>query len=371
MDLDKELVNFLLLDIPELTQRQDGFMDIAGIQYHENTITQIYSYFLDREKNQDISDLFLESIIDLVTIKSNQTERLEFDNLYCSLEYRTNKGNRIDLVITSTSKGETGKQTTKSALIIENKIFSSVHNDLHDYYDSIDAMQKVGILLTLRPINIQNELKDKFINITHSEWISQLKSRGLPTNLTYNNYVYLNDFINNMENLTDKNTMNTDAKFFFQYPSKVLRAKQTHDAAYNYVISQLRIVADKLGWNFYGNSWSWRHFWDSKNQAQVYFAIVLDKAVSEQPELTIFLEIYKDALKREIEFRQLLNKNGFYKYLDDDKKSNLSWAHLAFKTYKLQLEDLEGLSDYLYDKLQRDFMPPYQLLTSNLGSADT
>ncbi|WP_448522327.1 PD-(D/E)XK nuclease family protein [Schleiferia thermophila] len=370
-DYDKDLIDFLLLEIPEPKQRQDGFMDIVGVQYHENTITQIYSYFLNRERSPDISDLFLESIIDLVMIKTNRTERLEFDNLFCSLEYQTNKGNQIDLVIASTSEGENGKQISKSALIIENKIFSGVHNDLHDYYDSVDATNKVGILLTLRRHNIPNDLQNKFINITHSEWMLQIKSRGLPTNLTYNNYVYLNDFINNMENLTDSNAMNTDAKFFFQYPSKVLRAKQTHDAAYNYIVSQLRIVAEKLGWSFYGNSWSWRHFWDSKNQAQVYFAIVLDKAVSEQPELTIFLEIYKDALKRETEFRQLLNENDFYKLLDDDKKSNSSWAHLAYKSYRLQLNDLERLSDYLYDKLQEDFMPAYNLLTNNLSSSTT
>lgn len=364
-DFDKELIELLLLEIPEPLPKQEGFMDIAGVQYHENTITQIYSYFLNRERNQSISDLFLESIIDLVMVKTNCTERLVFDDVFCSLEYQTQKGNRIDLVITSASERSAGKQNTGSALIIENKIFSGLHNDLDDYYNSVDALNKVGILLTLRPFKLSNDVKDKFINITHAEWMLQLKSKGLPANLSYNQYIYLNDFISNMENLTDNNTMNNEAKFFFQYPSKVLRAKQTFDAAYNYVVSQLKMVAEKLDWNFYGNSWAWRHLWDSKNEAEVYFAVTLDKVVSEQPELTLFLEIYKDALKKETEFRQLLEENGFYQLLDDDKQSNSSWAHLAFKSYKLQLNDLERLSDYLYDKIQEDFMPAYNLLTKN------
>lgn len=366
-NLDNDLIEFLLLEIPEPKQYDDGFLDIVGVQYHENTITQIYSYFLNRERNPEISDLFLESLIDIVLVKMKQIERLEFDNLYCHLEYRTKKGNRIDLVIESSTEIYVGKQSTKSALIIENKIFSGVQNDLHDYYDSVDANKKVGILLTLRPFNISSDLNDKFINITHSEWMQRVKSRGLPTNLSVNNYVYLNDFINNMENLTDKNTMDTEAKFFFQYPSKVLRAKQIHDSAYNYIIVQLKIIAEKLEWSFYGNSWSWRHFWDKKNESEVYFAIALDKVLTEQPELTVFLEIYKDSLKKETEFRQLLDENGFYNFLEDDKKSSTSWAHLGFKTYKLQLNELEKLSDYLYDKLQEDFIPAYNLLTKNLS----
>jgi len=362
MNLDKELIDFLILDLPSAKIKPDTFLDLVGVQYHENTITQLYAYFLDRSNNKSVSDLFLNSLIDLITLKSSIKERIEIDNHCCDLEEQTDKGNRIDLLISSQNIN-TKKRDGIAAIIIENKIFSGLHNDLEDYYHSTKAQTKIGILLTLRPHQIPPLYADKFINITHVEWVTQIKANGLPTGLSINEYVYINDFINNMENLTDSNVMNQDARFFFEYSSKVLRAKQTYEAAYNYIISQLKILSEKLEWTFYGNSWNWRHIWDAKNQSHVYFSIILEKAVASEPEITIYLEIYKDALKMEAEFRQVLSDNNIYAYLEDDKIANNSWAHLAFKTYKLKMENLENLSTYLYEQIQKDFIPAYNLIS--------
>jgi hypothetical protein len=365
---DTELLEFLSLEFPLEIQREDGFMDIVGVQYHENTITQIYAYFLNTEINPEISRLFLDSLLEVIASKDNRKiDNLEFDDFKCNLEVVTSKGNRVDLVIESKTEDEFSLET-KSALIIENKIYSGVWNDLQDYYESnnTNVLRKQGILLTLKKHKISDDLKDIFINVTHSEWIDQIKSNGLPSNLSLNKYVYLNDFINNMENLTQSNSMNEDAKFFFKHASKVLRAKKTHDEAYIYVINQLKIVAEKIGWKFYGNSSSWRHIWDADKEAQVYFSLVFENIISEQPEITIYLEIYKDALNRYDEFSNLLNENGFFNNLTLATKSTRGYAHLAYKTYKLDFSQIEDLSGYIYDKLNEDFIIAYKLIESNI-----
>ncbi len=44
--------------MPVAQQPRDGFMDIVDVQYHENTITRIYAYFLNRKKNVQLRIYF-------------------------------------------------------------------------------------------------------------------------------------------------------------------------------------------------------------------------------------------------------------------------------------------------------------------------
>ncbi|WP_276372705.1 PD-(D/E)XK nuclease family protein [Chryseolinea sp. H1M3-3] len=367
LNLDDDLLKFLLLEIPIPKQRDDGFMDIVEVQYHENTITMIYAYFLNPKKNKAIADLFFSTLLEIVQAKSFD-KKFQFDNYRCYTEYFTNKGNRIDLLIKS---GDDICRAEDSAIIVENKIFSGIHNDLEDYWDSIKSIpeNKVGILLTVSPTNTPKEYAHlEYLNITHEEWINGIKSRGLPHDLTSNEYVYLTDFIKNMETIKKGNTMSPDAKFFFEYTSKVLRAKDTYDAARSHVITQLQILSEKLQMKLLGNSVSWRHIWDEKSW--VYYVFGIENILTNEPSIRVILEIYSEGLSKEVDLRTLLNEKGFYSTLADDHQSNKSWAHLAFKDYTLSLPELEHLAETLHQKIVVDFSDAYEMVRKYLHGSD-
>lgn len=362
-----DLREILLLDFPLVETKADTFMDLANVVNHENTISHIYSYFLNREKNQLVAELFLSSLIDVVKQKKQDFD-ISFNGHHCYLEYSTKKGNRIDLVISSDSMIGT---THDSALIIENKIYSWVHNDLCDYYNSVEAKNKLGILLTVWPEKLEDNLNDRFVNILHSEWIEKIKSKGLPPNLTTNKYIYLNDFLNNMENLYTKSNMDNDTKFFFENSQKIIRATQTMEAAFKFIGLQLEEAAQKMQMEAAGNGQIYRHIW--RKDLQVYYAIVIDSIVygdnkTKKPTVSIYLEIYKEALKKEEELRKLLSDNDIYSYLNDDKASNSSWAHLAFKEYELNITDIETLGEFIADKIKADFHKGFDLVNQYLNS---
>jgi hypothetical protein len=354
-----DLLELLMLEIPAATKNRETFLSIANNHYKENTISRLYAYFLSKDKNESIATLFLQALIDLIPHTSKEDQFL-IDNVdyFVEVEVPSKKG-RIDLLVMIEEELE-NKEKSKTAIIIENKIFHQVNNDLEDYWNSVDANKKFGVLLTLKPHEIEETLQPRFINITHIQWVTAIKRRGLPAGLSMNEYVYLNDFITNMENLTTQTTMTDDAEFFFKYPSKVLRAKQTLDAAHEYIITQLRIVAQKAGKDLYGASWSWRHIW--KQGDLVYYVFEIDKVFTATPELTIYLEVYKEALRYEKNLRSLLTEAGTYAILNDDGKSTSSWAHLAMKTYSLEPSNLKTFTFFVEDKLTTDFKRAFKLV---------
>jgi hypothetical protein len=357
-----ELVDLLLMEVPAHKRRKEGFLDILDVPYHENSITRIYSYFLDAERNRQIAAMFLDALLDLVKTRSGKN--LEFGNHFCQIEYNTAKGNRIDLLIKT---GGDECELSDHAIIIENKIFSPVRNDLRDYWDSIVVKEqnKVGILLTLYPSKIPAGLQHQFVNVTHNEWMKEVKSRGIPCDLEPELYVYLNDFIRNMENIAkDANSISEDAKFFFEHSGKILRAKQTYDAARSHILGHLQIVSEKLRMNLYGNSQGWRHIWDYKSH--VYYVISIEETLSADPHIIIYLEIYKDALLKEADIRKLFTEMSVYTKLHDDRLSNKSWAHLCYKRYPLNRTELEHLADRVHEIILDDFLVPYELVSNYL-----
>ena len=363
-NIDKELISLLSLEIPEPEIKKEGFLDIAGVQYRENTITKIYAYFLDQNKNRDIADLFLESLTELVADKL--TNEIGFDDYYCSLEYPTKKGGRIDLVILS-SKNDSAGFDENTALIIENKIYHNVHNDLEDYYESIDAKSKAGVLLTLSSQKIHDTMKDYFVNITHKEWMEKIKSKGLPTDIPIELYVYLNDFITNMENLSKNNKMNEQARFFFNHTTKVLRAKETYSEAHSFIIRQLGILADDKNLKKSGNNLTYCHMWDEEKDSRVYYSIDFSRLLSsetERAELRVYIEVYKEAVEKKEELKNILDSKGFFTEgkLIEGTKSDKNYAHLAYKSYNLTLKDIEILSVFLKDKIENDLKGAYELI---------
>ncbi len=54
---------------------------------------------------------------------------------------------------------------------------------------------------------------------------------------------------------------------------------KTYDAAREHVINQLKVFAEKIGLQVYGNSSGWRHVWDYKSH--VYYAIGFDQTLKE------------------------------------------------------------------------------------------
>lgn len=362
--MNNDLYSLLATDIPSAPVQPDGFLDITMQGHKENIISRIYGYFLNRAKNEAIANVFIDSLLELVSEECNKD--FSFESYECYLEYGTNNGNRIDILIKSESAQE--------AIIIENKIYHGLFNDLEDYWNTINYPEanKVGILLTLNKSNIPIAVRGKFINITHNQWIERIKQKGIPPKLSANEYVYLTDFIRNIENLTKSETMNEQAKFFFENTDKVLKAIETQQEAEKFIKTQLELCSkriatdyDNQNWHISGTGWGYRQIWDGTSH--VYYTIIYDELLKPNKEVNIIIEIYEEAIKREQELIETLKDCKEYINLYRQGRKTPHWIHFAANKYHVSSADMERLCDFVYETIKRDFEAVMNVILKTLN----
>lgn len=173
----------------EKIEKEKTFLEIARIAHQEVVISNILAFYLDINEEHELGDALLASLLESAEIEIEKP----IMEVSIEREYRTKKGNFIDLII----------QTDEFVLGIENKIYSSVYNDLSDYAETIESINPKAykILLSLSE-ETESAQKANFINVTYKMLLNNLKTK-FGTIMKYENkwHVYMGDFIKNIENL--------------------------------------------------------------------------------------------------------------------------------------------------------------------------
>lgn len=357
----EEFYKLLALDIPKVPANELGFLDVVGHTTRETTICNVYRYFLDPELSPHISPLMLETLKGLIDEKYNGqgvTKELDLTDFGVKLEHGTGSG-RIDIALESPA--------TQSVVIIEAKVYHSLQNDLEDYwnYFKYPAINKAGIVLSLESLSEAEIGNSNFVSITHCEWLNQVRGKGLPVGLPVKEYIYFNDFVNNMNNLTKPRTMNASAEFYIEHSDKVKRAIKTQSEAYNYAVSSVERVAAHFGWTAYGTSSYWRNLWNQEEKETVYITAYPETIADEKGKVKLILEIYGVAIPFEKELRGLLPSKMMPEYWNGGGK-----MHLASMTYNLALKDLPKLSEKMIEFIEKDFEPVRKDLLKFLKKKD-
>jgi hypothetical protein len=151
LDLDeKRRLRKLLLKLQRANldkpKRRATFMEVAGIQHREVTISKVLAFLMESEAEHGMGDLWIRSLLEAA---ANTDERFNLEALQtfptsCSTEVVTanvERSLRIDIVA----------ETPDLVLGIENKMGASLYNDLEAYAGQVRDMAggRVPLLLTL------------------------------------------------------------------------------------------------------------------------------------------------------------------------------------------------------------------------------
>ncbi len=219
MDFDK--LKILLDDFQKVniksTSIEPTFMDISGFPHYENVCSNILKFFFLSEEAHGLKDLFLRAL--LKTVGEDVNHYITVDDVI--REQTTNKGNRIDIVIL----------TDEYVIGIENKIFASVYNDLHDYSSYLDGIGKgKKIYKVLLSIYSTKSNGSDFVNIRYSELFNAINGLiGNYWNGASQKYLtYLSDFMQTIMRIEGDLKMDNDlAKFLndnLEETQKLLKA---------------------------------------------------------------------------------------------------------------------------------------------------
>ena len=339
-----ELTSLLSLTIPEAVPSPNGFLEIIRKSHHENINSSIYAYFIN-SKEPFVSELFLNSLLELIEEQSGRN--FSFGEAFAECEVKTATG-RLDILISDKLGNE--------YLIIENKIYHWLHNDLMDYWNHVKAPdeKKIGILLTLEKHAIPEHVQGKFINITHGEWISRIKSKGIPFGISPRTNTYITDFVNTIDHLTKSYEMDEQSKFYFQHANRILKVQETIGAAHRFLNDQFQLIADKLGLQNYGNALEWRNFWDADNNIDIYMTIVTSPLLRGELRYQLILELNRKDKERYLEIESLLKDDPQFKLMRRGE-SKWSYIHFGVRSYEITMEELESFAEIVVKKIQEDF----------------
>lgn len=339
-----ELSHFFNSDFPAKTIREKTFLDIINYQTRENTISAIYAYFLDWRMSQPISDLFIEVLQNIIEEKAKKRYDLVEYEVYTEYPTMDRKG-RIDIVLFS--------KISKSVIIIENKIYHYLNNDLQNYWDTFphyDHCNKVGIILALNNLPTPNE---NYISISHLELINRIEEKGIPTNISLREKIHLEDFISNIKEITKQQTMDEKVKFYLEHSQKIELALGFRTDTARYIIESIHKTAKSFNWEVYGNTMDYKQIWDEKNDVRIFYTLFPDLLLTKK-ELKIVIEIDSRAMEFYDEIHYFLNEKQLFNddFCQSHHKTN-HCAHLGFVSYKLNEEDYEDLASLIIDKVSK------------------
>ena len=348
MTTNPELLEMLLLDYPILTSKKDGFLDIINMQSSEVINSSLYSYFLNQHKNPELSKVFFTALIQLIELKSGKN--IAFATYDCTTEVVTASNKRIDILITSNDRDYPG------SIIIENKIYHYLNNDLEIYWNhrTDEESQKAGVYLTLYNEKVPEPYTHSFHNITHLEWIDAIKKIGLPPGLSINEYVYVNDFIKTIEELSMiTNTEMID--FYLEHSEKIARAEAVKNAAQEFTLTELSKTASGLGLKRSGNNGHCCYFLQKNDELRYYYTIIYENLFS-QKQLSIIIELYDKGLQEVAELDDILRETEAFKKLKwEARASGGKWMHYLSKDYVLEKHEIKNLSNFVRMKINEDF----------------
>lgn len=362
-----ELTALLLQDIPEPEQRRLGFLDIITQNTKENTINDVYQYFLSSAKSPILSGLLMDSLLELIEIgyaEKGIKKELEISDYEVYREYNTGKG-RIDLVIEGAEKS--------SVIIIEVKIYHWLANDLKDYWNAFKDYKdenRAAIVLTLEPTKQASEKNTNFINITHEQWLNHARNKGIPHNVPIEQIVYFNDFVDNMNHLTRSNMVTEEVLFYLNHAEKIDKAIDTKEAAFNFVIDQLSTVASTFEWTLHGNSKHYRHLWDKDNRATAYYAVLPESILHRKGVVKVKLELYSKAIPFKNEVYKLIQKDISEHGLSLGTDGSQYYQHIAYKEYEVSPSEFSDMAEIVIAGIKKDLEPVRQKIMVFLKEHD-
>ena len=218
MNLDQEYEVILGYKPTPAADYEVTVFDISGYPHYENVISNWYAFFLETSNQHGLGDLFYKSLREMIG-----GEYIDDSDCFVEREYQTVNGGRIDLIVYE-GKSDYGEEYL-NPIIIENKIYASPYNDFADYNDSIQAQggesNKKCVVLCLAKTN--SDLDGDFVEYTHQEYMNRVKDNlpGFIMNLNAKYLCLLQDFIANIEFLTNGTDVEERHKFYLENAEKI------------------------------------------------------------------------------------------------------------------------------------------------------
>lgn len=208
-----EWLDDFLKSLPKVSKVRRNFMEIAGFPKWETVNSNLLAFYLDKTAEHGFGDLFFKSLLQLIDQEGNDLYKSDY---YVEREVYTTNGKFIDIVITSVEVDNNDKHLW--SIILENKIYADLYNDLEEYWTSVKAHNKLGVVLSVWKVKEQDKLtklsekKMPYANITHKDLINKVQENMSSYFLSSDDrhLIFLQEYISNVKTFYPNNNRMKD-----------------------------------------------------------------------------------------------------------------------------------------------------------------
>lgn len=198
-DYQKLIDDFIKAGITNRAEKMErNIFEIAGYPHYENVVSNILAFFFDTREQHGYQDCWIKSLMECYLSKNLlddvSSESIVTNNI--EREYSNGSDKRIDLLIDCGS----------FLVLIENKIYASLYNDLEIYslmaknYLKKEGLEDTPIIkIVLSLFEVNNISQKDVINITYEELINQVikNKEKYQTSLKWS--MFCDEFIENIK----------------------------------------------------------------------------------------------------------------------------------------------------------------------------
>ncbi len=344
--------------IPQIKGNPTTFLGIARQPHYENVLSNIYAFFFNPNAEHGLKELFILSLFDCIkSIKLGASKDFSnFSDYSIETESSTDKGGRIDLLL---NNGE-------NAIIIENKMYHILNNDLWDYWDTVikgikDENRLIGIVLSLK--ETPNTGHPQFINITHIQLLEKVMANigSYLLDASDKYLVFLKDLHQNIINLSAKNMNEKDFTFYFANHEKINQLVAFQDKILEHIKKETEAAGRSLeecevkSLRSGSESENRFRYFVSKNNPDLMFTVVFENLMNHKKQFSIIIEMQGKALsyRNEIDASKYNNLTSIT-FNSDFRTTKNGYAHFAHKWYSPSDSEIYQLRDFIIKKLIED-----------------
>lgn len=374
----------LLDDLWSIKELPKTVFEIAGFPHWETVNSNVYAFFLQPYEEHGLGRMFFDGL--LATIK-DEMENEEFNLLEFETEFEVEReASNIDILITSSSDPSESKEKKHWAIIIENKIHADLYNDLEQYWKSVKAEDKIGVVLSLEQGHKDKltELKQNdihFVNITHRALLKQVvqKMDGYFSQANEKYLLLLKDFIqqiekyNEMEHHAEQYLANL--KKINDKAEEIQELDELRNQTKSHVIKELHKVFHEYHFHLQNTNVSREKFIYGNRSPYgedfpFRFWIYVDDIIY-KGKLRIYFELFNEFTQYSESVIHQLKEANVFEALDDiqleEKKNERDFAHIALLEIKLDFDKSNTLRKLLEEQISKFFTPLSQSDKSLVG----
>jgi hypothetical protein len=372
--------------VPTPAKERKNMLHIAGYPSWENVISNILAFYFGDSEEHNFGRLFFDSLLQVLRDKNVMLPEVINDGSFTV----SREQNNIDILICSDSiiDGE-----SEWAIIIENKIYAELYNDLKGYWTSIKAKNKVGIVLNLfgQPKPLLERHKDSGIVYTDVLYKELTEKVKLKLHEVYEqsddrHLLFLKDFLDNINTFYKNKLMAPEMQknltLYQQYSVTLDKVRDIENTLHDYVSDCIFRSFEGFGFVPFTNSQRVKnkHFYSTEKEDVISimkaFRFWVDiLRLLKYNELTVVFELHGSYTQYGPGVR-LKIKHKIEDYGDKIEESGGGYQgggyfHLAkIEGYNLDKESDEDLYDKLKDVLERNFFKPSGIVEDSVKALE-